>query len=404
MNLEDVSDEEVQKFKLPDSLHKYAVVKMMINREFFLLERFYKKTLKEEDLTRLREYFGTDESRYPPPPLAGYSYCHYLYILISTNGKVKDIIIDKNCNRDFTDDFIYSFKPEEKEKDIDITVDLFLKGKYSRRNETIRLKTLGINDLFCKMEKRKYYYGSFSLQGKNYIINADNMFQTGVFPIGQFFVTEGGFKDVENCKWGARFMTSDYFKRLNDTTLLKMGDYDTERLTLDLEVYKCKKEYHIKGFETDYYIPNDIKIDDIDNKPFTFKDYKGKYLLIDLWGTWCGPCIETMPDLVKAYNEIDKTKIEFLSIAREDKNSTAAKDKVRKIATEKGMTWQQGFSYYINEKKQSDIVKFSYIISYPTLMLLNPEGKIIMRSEGMDDCKLFLPKVLELVGAAPEKK
>jgi thiol-disulfide isomerase/thioredoxin len=400
----DVPDDELKKFKLPDSLHKYAVVKVMLNKPFFQLERFHKKVAKPDEIADVKEYFGTDESRYPPPPIEGYSYCHYLYILIATDGKIKDVIIDKNCNHDFNDDFVYSFKPEDKEKDIDLTVDLWLQGKYVRRNETYRLKLLGINDLFCKMEKRKYYYGSFNIQGKRYIVSADNMFQTGVFEVGELFLTEGTFKKPEEVFFDEKNMTNRYFKQLNDTTLLKMGGYDTERLTMDFDVYKCKKDYKTIGFLKNYYIPEDIPIEDLAGKTFTFQTYKGKYLLVDFWGTWCVPCIATIPDLVEAYNKIDKTKIAFLSIAREHKNTPAAKAKVLEMVTEKSMTWQQGFAYYQSVKNQSAIIKQLYSISFPSLFLIDSQGKIIARSNDMDTGKVVLQKALELAGTAPKKE
>jgi cytochrome oxidase Cu insertion factor (SCO1/SenC/PrrC family) len=74
------------------------------------------------------------------------------------------------------------------------------------------------------------------------------------------------------------------------------------------------------------------------------------------------------------------------------------------MVTEKSMTWQQGFAYYQSVKNQSAIIKQLYSISFPSLFLIDSQGKIIARSNDMDTGKVVLQKALELAGTAPKKE
>lgn len=105
------------------------------------------------------------------------------------------------------------------------------------------------------------------------------------------------------------------------------------------------------------------------------KDLRGKYVLLDFWGTWCGWCIKGIPDMKEAY-EKQKDKVEFLSI---DCNDPQEKwlDALKK--------YQMPWKHVKNEDADGVPTKYN-IQAFPTKILINPDGTIdfIFEGEGAD--------------------
>ncbi|HMQ08771.1 MAG TPA: TlpA disulfide reductase family protein [Saprospiraceae bacterium] len=113
-----------------------------------------------------------------------------------------------------------------------------------------------------------------------------------------------------------------------------------------------------------------------DGSPFALNDLTGYYVLIDFWGSWCGPCRKENPDLVKLYYKFSKEEFkdakgfEIVSIGVENHYSSW------KSAIEKdGLVWP----YHIPqmERFKSDIVSLYKVKEVPTKFLLNPKGEMM---------------------------
>ena len=115
--------------------------------------------------------------------------------------------------------------------------------------------------------------------------------------------------------------------------------------------------------------------------PVSIADYKGKYLLIDFWASWCGPCRSAIPKVKELYTKYKEKGFDVLSISI-DKDENAW----RKAMIEEGMPWAQTLSPDIN--KTMDQFLFSGI---PTLYLVNREGKIVKSYTG------YVPEVEEKI-------
>jgi thiol-disulfide isomerase/thioredoxin len=107
-------------------------------------------------------------------------------------------------------------------------------------------------------------------------------------------------------------------------------------------------------------------------KPFEFNSLKGKYVLMDFWGTWCGPCVKEMPK-VKAYSEKYKDKLVILGI-----NSGDTKDKIDKFITPNGYTW----THLMDGKGDANFVFKFNVAGFPTKFIIDPEGKVLNRFVG----------------------
>jgi len=112
-----------------------------------------------------------------------------------------------------------------------------------------------------------------------------------------------------------------------------------------------------------------------DGNMVKLSDLRGKFVLLDIWATWCGTCIREIPNMIKSYEKIDKKKIEFVSVCID-----IEKEKLKKYTTEKGVKWTQLFS---NGNWKSDVIKKYKVTGIPCLFLINNEGKIVVINIGL---------------------
>ena len=103
--------------------------------------------------------------------------------------------------------------------------------------------------------------------------------------------------------------------------------------------------------------------------PFTLSSLKGKYVLVDFWASWCAPCRQENPNLVKAYQQYKDKNFEIVSISLDDSKS-AWLNAVKKD----GLNW-----IHVSDLKgwKNDVAKEYGISAVPQNILVDPSGIII---------------------------
>jgi peroxiredoxin len=124
-------------------------------------------------------------------------------------------------------------------------------------------------------------------------------------------------------------------------------------------------------------------------------DYRGKYVLLDFWASWCGPCREENPVVVKAWKEFRGKNFDILSVSLDQPGK---KEAWLKAIHDDQLTWQHvsDLKYWNNEVAQLYAVR-----SIPQNFLIDPQGKIIaanLRGEAL------YKKLTELFGSRASGK
>ena len=131
----------------------------------------------------------------------------------------------------------------------------------------------------------------------------------------------------------------------------------------------------------------DFTMNDTEGKPVSLSQYKGQYVLVDFWASWCGPCRGENPNVVAAYKKYKNKNFTVLGVSLDED-----KDAWMKAIQKDGLTWK-----HISDLKgwQSAVVPVYGIEGIPYNVLLDPEGKILATELRDKDLDAFLSKTLK---------
>lgn len=123
-----------------------------------------------------------------------------------------------------------------------------------------------------------------------------------------------------------------------------------------------------------------------DEKPVSLSDYKGKYVLLDFWASWCQPCRQENPNVVRVYNKYKDHNFDILGISLDT-------DKAAWLGAVKadGLTWT-----HVSELKDfnGETVKKYQVQAIPTSYIIDPNGKIVAKNLRGAELEAFLAKTL----------
>ena len=112
----------------------------------------------------------------------------------------------------------------------------------------------------------------------------------------------------------------------------------------------------------------DFTLKDINGQDVSLSSFKGKWAVLDFWGSWCRFCIQGIPDMKEAYAKYHDKGLEIVGI---DCNEP---EEAWKAAVEKySLPW---VNLYNPGQRGEGVCKLYGVVAYPTKILIDPEGKV----------------------------
>jgi peroxiredoxin len=154
------------------------------------------------------------------------------------------------------------------------------------------------------------------------------------------------------------------------TLLTRYGDSPNLKQKIQAEI----KRLDMVGQPAPAFAAQDIK-----GKTVRLSDYRGKYVLLDFWATWCSPCIAELPRLQAAYRAYHDAGLEVISVSL-DENKSAVTDFVKV----RNPPWPQ----LHNGTSSADLVDLFGVITIPAVYLVDPSGNVVrldLRGKALDE-------------------
>lgn len=335
----------------------------------FAYQNYKAKTISEDFMNELKNVWDwkPDQKKLSSKPIN----C-FLYVAMGedTDG-VSKVIIDSNNNLDFSDDpTVIPADNDFSKLDslatgnlITVNYQLFLNGEIIDMKMPLLLTKSG-DDIYFNSPQ----HGTANLQvGSTLtdIVVSSSNFTDATYKHTQLLVVTDSLKDkkvdTENL-----IKENEYFTI--DNTTFKFIGIDISANTVDLESIPAGKSlastqigYPLIPFQGNEFTSLEA---------LSLQKYRGKYLYLDFWGTWCAPCLKEIPHINEAIEKLDKDKIAFLGIVGNDK-PVALMNALNRLQ----IKWPQILSDDTNK-----IVQNFRISSYPTSFLIDPNGVVIAKN------------------------
>lgn len=302
-------------------------------------------------------------------------------LLVEERGELPVIYIDLDGDNTLGKGEKYTLKPSESDNPYlwEITAELKMKEGlfktcpvFIQYFKSVKMDKMGPEDRLITQSTEVMARGSVDVKGKKvlfqYAYLAD---KNKVDPqVGLLGVDMDGDGNVDMGK-----MSAESTKANEETVVFRVGETYLATKKADIAknqivvVEREAKDYKRLEIYINKEFPN-FNFTDFDGKKRKFSEFRGKYVLLDVWGFWCGPCRRELPYIREAHRRFGSRNLVIVGL-NTDENYTV--DSMKKSLSEAGMTWTNAqFSSVV------DFLRVGLRVdSFPTTFLISPEGKVM---------------------------
>ena len=128
-------------------------------------------------------------------------------------------------------------------------------------------------------------------------------------------------------------------------------------------------------------------VNDLDGNPVSTAAWKGKVVFINFWATWCPPCRAEIPILIDLENRY-KDRLQIVGVSVDDGDPADVKQFAK----------EAGINYPIVMADRAIVKEYGGVPALPTLFVVNPEGNVVQKHEGLFSNELYEAEVRSLLG------
>ncbi len=116
----------------------------------------------------------------------------------------------------------------------------------------------------------------------------------------------------------------------------------------------------------------DFTLPDIDGKLHSLSDYRGEWVIVNFWATWCAPCIKEIPDLIELSKLSDPVQPVVIGIDFEEIDKIQLREFMNSL----------NMDYLVLIVGESPLIPFEPLKGMPTTFIVSPQGQIVFRKIG----------------------
>lgn len=128
-------------------------------------------------------------------------------------------------------------------------------------------------------------------------------------------------------------------------------------------------------------------VNDLDGNPISTAAWKGKVVFVNFWATWCPPCRAEIPVLIDLANRY-KDRLQIVGVSVDDGDAADVKQFAK----------QAGINYPVVMADRAMVAEYGGVAALPTLFVVNPDGNVVQKHEGLYSNALYEAEVRLLLG------